>query len=135
MTIARDQLARRYLAGLICAAALLLKLLVPSGYMLDTQHGRITVIICSGMAPRTMAMDVSMRHDDTSDPSKGGKKKADMPCAFSGLSAPVLGVADAFQIAALILFVMALWRASAVAPAPDRRLWLRPPLRGPPIPL
>ena len=40
MQAIRHLLAQRHLAVLICAAALLLKLLVPTGYMIDSDHGK-----------------------------------------------------------------------------------------------
>ncbi len=99
----------------------MLKLLVPTGYMIDDSHGRIVVTICSGTGPATITMD--MPGMDPSMPDHGEKDhgKAEMPCAFSGLAAAALGAIDPVQLAALIALPM---RSSAT--------WLRPPLRGPP---
>ncbi|WP_245739405.1 DUF2946 family protein [Sphingomonas rubra] len=111
---------------LICAATLLLKLLVPTGYMIDSDHGRITITICSGTAPRTMTMEM---------PDHGKSKdhgKAEMPCAFSSLSAAMLGPINPLQLAALIAFILAFGLIAKVPPAPGRLAHLRPPLRGPP---
>jgi hypothetical protein len=46
----RRLLAKPYLAVLICAATLLLKLLVPTGYKIANDHGRFAITICSGIA-------------------------------------------------------------------------------------
>jgi hypothetical protein len=108
----RHFLAQRHLAVLICAATLLLKLLVPTGYMIDSDHGRIAITICSGIAPATMATE--------------------MPCGFSGLSAAMTGAIDPIQLAALIAFVLAIGMTLIVLPTPARRIYLRLPLRGPP---
>jgi hypothetical protein len=135
----RHLLAQRRLAVLICAATLLLKLLVPTGYMIDSEHGRFTITICAGIAPApttTMdmpAMDMPGMHGDTAD--HGTSKdhgKTEMPCAFSGLSAAVLGPTDPIQLAALIAFVLAIGLAATLLPAPSPPAFLRPPLRGPP---
>ena len=132
----RHLLAQRHLAVLICAATLLLKLLVPVGYMIDTDHGRITVTLCPGTAPRAMTMAMPGLHGDM--PDHGGPKdhgKAETPCAFSGLSAAMLGAIDPVQLAALIAFVLALGLIATVPRAPSCPAYLRPPLRGPPTSL
>ena len=91
----RHLLAQRHLAVLICAATLLLKLLVPTGYMIDSDHGRIAITICSGTGPATMAMEMPGMHGDMPDHGKSKDHgKAEMPCAFSGLSAAMTGAID-----------------------------------------
>ena len=121
---------------LICAAALLLKLVVPTGYMIDSDHGRIAITICSGMTSAATAMDMPGMHGDMPDHGKSKDHgKAEMPCAFSGLSAAMTGAIDPIQLAALIAFVMAIGLAGVLLPAPSRRTYLRPPLRGPPASL
>ena len=135
MTLARRLLAHRRLAALLCVAALLLKLMVPSGYMIASHSGHLTVEVCSGMAapPVKMAMPHAMPMPGHGKPHDGAKP--DQPCAFAGLSAAALGAVDAVLLAALIAFVMALAFAPATLPPPLRRVRLRPPLRGPPATL
>jgi len=129
----RQLLAQRHLAVLICAATLLLKLLVPTGYMIDSDHGRITITICSGTASRPMTMKMPGMHGDMPDHDKSKDHgKAEMPCAFSGLSAAMLGAIDPVQLAALIVFILALRLIATILPARSRPAYLRPPLRGPP---
>ncbi len=137
----RHLLAQRHLAVLICAAALLLKLLVPTGYMIASDHGRFSITICSGMAtqPTAMAMPgmdhaMTMAHGTMPDTDRSTDHgKSEMPCAFAGLSAQVMGAVDVvlLAIALAAVAVMALLATPAVAPraAP----YLRPPLRGPPL--
>jgi hypothetical protein len=130
----RHLLARRHLAVLLCAATLLLKLLVPAGYMIGTTHGHLSMELCSGVAPPVAAAGMPGMHGDMSGHGKsrdGGK--ADMPCAFSALSAASLGAVDPVQLAALVAFIMAVALLPVAAPAPSRRAHLRPPLRGPPL--
>ena len=128
---ARRLLAQRHLATLLCAAALLLKLLVPAGYMIGSDHGRITIELCSGVASKPMAM-----HDDMPDHAKHKDHgKAEMPCAFSSLSVASLGAIDPIQLAALVAFILVTGLAVAIPPAIARRIYLRPPLRGPPASL
>jgi hypothetical protein len=129
----RHLLAQRHLAVLICAATLLLKLLVPTGYMIDSDHGRIAITVCSGTAPAAMSMEMPGMHGDMPDHGKSKDNgKAEMPCAFAGLSAAVLGPIDPIQLAALIAFVLAIGLTATVLPAPLQPAFLRPPLRGPP---
>lgn len=118
---------------LICAATLLLKMLVPTGYMIDSVSGSITITICSGTGPATMTMEMPGMHGDMPGHGKSTDHgKAEMPCAFSGLSAAALGATDPIQLAALIAFVLALGLVAIILPAPSRPAHLRPPLRGPP---
>lgn len=133
----RHLLAKRHLAVLICMATLLLKLLVPTGHMIDSDHGRLVVTICSGTGPVAVPMDMPSIHGDMPDHRNSADHgdKAPMPCAFSGLSTAALGAIDHIQLAALIVFIMAAGIAATILPAPSNPAYLRPPLRGPPATL
>lgn len=134
VTAVRRLLAQRHLAVLLCVATLLLKLLVPTGYMIGGAHGQVTIELCSGIAPQPVAMVAPAMHG--SMPGHGTPRdhgKAQSPCAFAGISAASLGAVDTVQLAALIAFVMAAALAPVVLPAIVRRSFLWPPLRGPPI--
>lgn len=118
---------------LIFAAALLLKLVMPTGYMIGNDHGRIEITICTGMVPATMAMDMPGVHGDM--PGHGKSKehgKAEQPCAFAGLSAAMTGPVDPIQLTELIAFIMAIGMIGGLLPTPAGPVRLRPPLRGPP---
>jgi hypothetical protein len=115
MLATRRLLAQRYFAVLFCAAALLLKLLVPTGYMIGSEHGRITIELCSGVAPNATTMAMPGTHGEMPDHGKAkDHDKAEMPCAFAGLSAATLGAIDPVQLVALIAFVMAIGLSPAV---------------------
>jgi hypothetical protein len=130
---ARILLAQRHLALLLCTATLLLKILVPTGYMIDTEHGRLTITVCSGVGPRTVTMEMPGMHGDMPDHGKSKDHgKSEMPCVFSGLSAAALGPVDPIQLAALIAFVMAAGMVGLALPSPSTPPYVRPPLRGPP---
>ena len=133
MLVTRRLLAQRYLAALICAAALLLKLLVPTGYMIGDDHGRFAITICTGMVPATVMMDMPGMHGDAAN--HGNSKdhgKAEQPCAFAGLSAAMTGAIDPIQLADLIAFIMAIGMVGVLLSTPAGPAFLRPPLRGPP---
>lgn len=144
MRLVRHLLAQRQLAALMCVVTLFLKLVVPTGYMIGSDHGRIAITICSGTSPTTLMMDMPGMHGDM--PGVGviggadhGKSKdhgkSEMPCAFAGLSAAMMGTVDPIQLAALIAFVMAIGTAGLILPTPSPPSHLRPPLRGPPASL
>jgi hypothetical protein len=139
--VIRQLLAQRHLATLLCAAALLLKLAVPTGYMIASVEDRITVAICSGTVPAPAPMRMAMpgmhgaMPDHGTAPDHGGTTdhgKAELPCAFAGLSAAATGAIDPVQLAALVAFILALGLLATVLPAVTHPAYLRPPLRGPP---
>lgn len=141
MNAVRHLLAQRHLAVLLCAATLLLKLLVPTGYMIASDHGRLSITICSGMAtePTGMAMPgmdhaMTMAHDTIPVPDKSpGHAKPEMPCTFAGLSAQVLGAVDVELLAIALAAVVIMALRSVPRLAPRTASYLRPPLRGPPL--
>ncbi|WP_294272452.1 hypothetical protein [uncultured Sphingomonas sp.] len=151
MTAIRSLFAQRKLAVLLCAAALLLKLLIPTGYMVGQVNGHAAIILCPASGPvpdlsatghgktmthggamamghGTMVHDGSGHGSGHSDEDHGRES----PCAFAGLAAPGLAAADPIQLALLIAFVMGVGLAVPVLPRPAPAPYLRPPLRGPP---
>lgn len=116
----------RGLALWLVAAALLVRLLVPAGFMPVVSQGRVTLAPCSGVMP-AMA---GMAHHDRAPAEDGARH--DMPCAFAGLAAPALGAADpVLPVVAAALLGTATFRDHETRPAPLPPR-LRPPLRGPP---
>lgn len=133
--------AHRHLAVLICAAAMLLKLLVPTGYMVASDDGRLSITICSGMATEPVAMAMPgmdhtnvMAHGavpDTDDSTNHAGPE--MPCAFAGLSAQVLCAVGIVLLAIALAAVAIIALLSLPRFAPRDATHLRPPLRGPPL--
>ena len=126
----RSILLHRQLAVWLVAAALAMKLLVPAGYMPMVSAGSITLELCSGYEPQTMAMAMpgmpgKYGHED-------GHGKAEMPCAFGGLAMPGLAGADPILFIVAIAFIMALGFLVTPLPSPGRTTRLRPPSQGPP---
>ncbi|MBB3589225.1 hypothetical protein [Sphingomonas sp. BK481] len=77
--------------------------------MISSEHGRITIELCSGVVPNATTMAISGMHGDMPDHGKSQDYgKAEMPCAFAGLSAATLGAIDPVQLITLIAFVMAI---------------------------
>ncbi len=133
LAIRRFFLAHRHLAALICVAALALRLLIPSGYMVSGEHGRIAITICSGVAPQPASMDMPGMQNDMADHGKSKEHgKAEMPCAFSSLTTQALGAIDPVLLVAVIAFVMGVALLFARSIARPAIPYLRPPSRGPP---
>jgi len=118
---------RRWAAALV-ALALLMKLLVPAGFMASASNGTIQIELCASSGPRTIVIAIpGLDHDKKSEAAKG-----DGPCTFSGHAAPSLGAADPILLAVAIAFIVATVFRTAPVGTPRRRAHLRPPLRGPP---
>lgn len=113
------------LAALILAAALLLRVLVPAGFMPVVEQGRVSLTLCSGYGP---VVAKPMHHGGHHMPVQ----QTQSPCAFADLALPVLGGVDPLILAVALAFVaiLALLLAAVVAPSTPSRL--RPPLRAPP---
>jgi hypothetical protein len=124
-------LANRPFACAVLALALMMKIVMPSGFMPTISNGQIVVSICSGTGPMTMVMTIPGLEHGKSD-GGGHQGKAEQPCAFAGLSAPSLAAADPILLALAILFVLALGMRPLALPVSTPPPYLRPPLRGPP---
>ncbi|WP_242152743.1 DUF2946 family protein [Sphingomonas sp. BAUL-RG-20F-R05-02] len=137
MIVIRQLLAYRCFAALICVATLLLKLIVPTGFMIQNDHSRVQIVLCSGTTSSEMTLGMPGMHADrTGHGTSSNHGKAEMPCAFVGLSAAMAGVTDPVLVTALVAFIMATGlAATALTKAAGDAVWLRPPLRGPPAAL
>jgi len=126
-------LCKRYpwLVALCVGASLLVKLLVPAGFMPALSNGLLVIQICTGQGAQTVMLDVSQEAGDHQEGDH--HKKAEMPCAFSGLSAPALAGAHPILLAIAIAFIIATSFRAAPPLIPWRRVYLRPPSQGPPI--
>jgi hypothetical protein len=119
----------RHVAVTILMVAMLMRLLLPTGFMPEVSAGKITIALCTGHA--SAVSDMAM--PDGSHHQQGQPAKHDMPCPFSSASAHGLAGTDPILLAIAIAFVMALClRPVAVVRIADAP-HLRPPLRGPPL--
>jgi len=119
-------LDHRRLAALLVALALVMKALVPSGYMLGGDTRVLTVQICADSLGHMVTKQITVGQK-----SKDGQK-ADAPCAFAAHGHAMMGGADPIQLALALLFVLALGFAPLVPVARRAMAYQRPPLRGPP---
>ena len=126
-SLRRLALSHRRLFALLFAAALLVKLLVPAGYMPVFNGKTLTVAMCNGSGPVTVTIPMSGDHE-----GKQGQQGADQPCAFSSLAGQSLAAADPVLLAAALVFAFVLALFALQLPPLRRDDHLRPPLRGPP---
>lgn len=119
------------LALLLVALALCAKALIPQGYMVMPSNGTIMVSICSGQGPQMVALDFDKHDGDHGDHQDG--KKADHPCAFSGLGMSAMGGAYIALLAIAIAYVLTLGFLATTVPPRPAVARLRPPLRAPPV--
>lgn len=122
----------RLLCGWLIAAALLMKALVPAGFMPVASGNTLVLGFCSGYGPQMMVAVPIPGKADRSGSDEQAQKHA-MPCVFSGLSMPGLSGVDPVLLVLAIVFVVALAIRTATAIPTIARVYLRPPLRGPPL--
>lgn len=72
------------IAPWLVAFALLLRVLVPPGWMPATGQG-FTITLCTGTGPATTLLDL----EGVPVPHKQGSAPTDHPCAFAGMAVPL----------------------------------------------
>jgi hypothetical protein len=115
--------AHRNLAALAIAAALLVRLLIPAGFMPSNAPGTLLVQLCSGAGGTMVTITLPKGEDGT---------QAAKPCAFAELAMPVLGATDPVVLALAQLAAFALAMLPQAAPGLRRPAFVLPPPRGPP---
>lgn len=129
------------LALWLALAMLSVKLLVPAGFMVGVVNGHVGLQICSGFAPAA-AMPMAhhaMAHGSASidaarDHGKADHPAAEMPCPFATLTHGAAVPVDPILLAMALAFALVLGFALIVRRGPRAVPFLRPPLRGPPLP-
>lgn len=120
----------RRLAAIVVAFALLMKALLPAGYMVGQAQGQkvLTILVCADASGDHLSRQVSL--------PASGKKDGNPPshdvCPFAGHAFPALGGADPIQIALAIVFALALGFAPVPLPRLARARHVLPPPCGPP---
>jgi hypothetical protein len=123
----------RLLVIALAICALAIKAAVPAGYMVG-QHGTVlTIEICAdasgGALTKQIVIPSSGQKSDRSEHAKAQKT-----CPFGTLGHGALAGVDAVLLALAIAFILALGFAAAPSAPLKRVAFLRPPLRGPPLP-
>jgi hypothetical protein len=126
-------LNHRKLALLLLALTLLVKALVPAGFMIERKAMVLTVSICAdGLGTRSTQKMVIPTKSDL-DSHGGEHSKRDGNCAFTSLGFGALASGDPALLAVALLFILALGFTGFVQrrfAAPTRLL---PPAQGPPL--
>jgi len=137
LSLRRHIHCHRRLALWLVGLALLMKALVPAGFMPAMSNGAIMVQLCTAMGVRTVAIedpgagaDGKDQHDQNDQHDQ--HKAADQLCAFSSLTVPGLAGADPILLAAAIAFILAASVRAGQRPVLRRGIHLRPPSQGPP---
>lgn len=110
------------LAALIVAAALVLRIAVPGGFMPQLAGNAVAISICHGSGSSEGTLVIPGTPAAT---AKGG-------CAFADLQVPGLIPVDPLLLAGALAFILTLWLVWSQPVAIQRARHLRPPLRGPP---
>ncbi|MEH6791686.1 hypothetical protein [Parasphingorhabdus sp.] len=117
------------LAAVLLAAALLLKILVPNGYMVSTQNMVLTVTICADSTGEQIERRISIPMED-SDGQHQSSAKGECPytaLTMSGVTGPGMAL-----LALAIAYILARGLAPLQLGTLLETARLRPPLRGPP---
>jgi len=111
-------------------AALCMKIVVPSGYMIGQNSKVLTVQLCTdGLGHAAVAkIAIPMKGEPSDSSGKQGKGE----CPFASLSMASMTGADPALLALALAFILALGFAPTRLTHPKRVSYLRPPLRGPP---
>lgn len=120
----------RALALLVVIAALCMKIVVPTGFMIGQNSKVLTIQICDETIGNHAVKQLIIPMKDGS--SDSGSKQGKGECPFSSLSMASMAGADPALLALALAFILALGFAPAQTSHPKRVSYLRPPLRGPP---
>lgn len=125
--IRRHRSAAMWLAAL----ALLVKALVPAGYMVGQSGTRMfDIIVCSDPTGGPVVQKLVIPFENKGDHDGGQTAKGD--CAFTALTHGSAPATDPALLLVAIAFILALGFARVPAPSPRGFPRIRPPLRGPP---
>lgn len=128
----RALIRRHHAAALwLVALALLVKALVPAGYMVGQNASRtFDIIVCSDPTGMPVAQKLVIPFENKGE--HDGKQVAKGDCAFTALGHGAAPATDPLLLLAAIAFIFALGFTSLAAPTLRGFPHLRPPLRGPP---
>jgi hypothetical protein len=123
----------RRLAFVLVALSLMVKALVPAGFMLSQQGKVLTVLVCADTQGRQLTRQIVIPHSGEEGDAGGEHRDTGGVCAFSSLATGSLANTDMALLAIALVFILALGFAQVRPLRLERILHLRPPLRGPPV--
>lgn len=125
-------LSCRWRALLLVAIALMVKAVVPAGYMLGAESQVLTVSICADASGAHLTREIHVPRQQTPE-DRGSQHAKSAVCPYAALGMAGTDGADPVLLALALAFILAIGFAPVVAPELAARTYLRPPLRGPPI--
>lgn len=123
-------LRHRAMAFFLVLAALCMKIVVPTGFMIGQNSKVLTVQLCTDGLGHAVTAKIAIPMNGEPSDSSGKQGKAE--CPFASLSMASMTGADTALLALALAFILALGFTPAPPPHPRRIFHLRPPLRGPP---
>lgn len=118
------------LALLVVMAALCMKIVVPTGFMIAQNSKVLTVQLCTDDLGHAVTAKIAIPMKGEPGDSSGKQGKGE--CPFASLSMASMTSADPALLALALAFILALGFAPTRISHPKRICYLRPPLRGPP---
>lgn len=125
-------LSCRWRGLLLIAAALMVKALVPAGYMIGTDRQVLTVSICADASGTHLTREIVVPREQAPE-DRALQHAKSIVCPYMALGMLGIAGADPILLALALAFILAIGLASLHVPEPSARSYLRPPLRGPPL--
>lgn len=125
----------------VLLAALVMRAVVPVGYMVSHAAGEVRISFCSGTVPAardSQAIAAIRQLEAIAAKNNAGHEPAQeaaKACPYGVLSHGTVAGADPSLLAAAVAFVLALGLAVPTLPTPRKPQFLVPPLRAPPAAL
>lgn len=124
-------LTNRKAAALLLALTLLVKAVIPAGYMVSSTDLVLTVTVCADSTGEHVTRQIVVPKKAGAGTAGHGDKGS---CPFGALAMGTAGGPAPWLLAIAIAFILALGFAPARIPERKATPRLRPPLRGPPRP-
>lgn len=129
--------AYRNLALMLVALALVMKALVPAGYMFAFINETLVAEVCVDFSSERFLKQTAISHaeaisHDKADEDQNARAKGGKACPYATLVMAAVSSAQAVFIVLALLFILALGFAPVATVIIPRSAFLSPPLRGPP---
>lgn len=131
-TLRAFTIKRRSWAMTLVALALLVRALVPAGYMVAPSTLTLNIQLCSDVQGEHASMQIVVPRSGNGQDGSGKPGQKNQPCAFSALGMASLAGADDLLLAQALAFILNTGAVYVASLACRPFAHQRPPLRGPP---
>lgn len=114
----------------LAVLALCMKVVVPSGMMIDLHAKVLTIEVCQDSLGALTKTQIVIPTKSGGENKPDGKHQG--TCPFTSLNGALIGGADPALLLLALAFILALAFAPVSVACPRRPAYLYPPLRGPP---